>query len=269
MLAELTPRTAVVSALEVLRERPSGLVTDIDGTISRIVPRPDDATVEQGVREALERIAKSVAVIAVVTARDAATARRMVGASEVTYIGHYGLDSDAPESEDRALDSVKPMVRWLLGSLPGATFEDKEITFSVHYRNCPEPDTARRLLLEALAPIALQAGGRLLEGKRVIEVVPASLPDKLSAVSRLVAANNLRGLVYLGDDVSDVAVFREIARRRTEEQLPGLAVAVIDRESDPSVVDNGDVRLDGVGGAVEFLRRLADGLESKGEVANA
>src|SRR5438094_4036895 len=82
---------------EVLAAAPAALITDIDGTISPIVARPEDATVSDAIRCALEKLAGRLPLVAVVTGRDEATARRLVGASGITYIGNYGLDAGAIE----------------------------------------------------------------------------------------------------------------------------------------------------------------------------
>jgi len=74
-------------ARAVLREGPSAILTDVDGTISGIVPRPEDARVAPAVRDSLERLAKGLALVAVITARAEETARRMVGAPGLTYVG--------------------------------------------------------------------------------------------------------------------------------------------------------------------------------------
>src|SRR5947207_8572575 len=87
----------VALARAILEETPAALISDIDGTISRIVARPEDATVADVARNSLEVLAGNLAVVAVVTGRDAATARQLVGANGITYIGNYGLDSEGFE----------------------------------------------------------------------------------------------------------------------------------------------------------------------------
>ena len=257
-------------AMAVLRDGPSAILTDVDGTISGIVPRPEDARVAPAVRDSLERLAKGLALVAVITARAEETARRMVGAPSLTYVGHYGLDSQAASlAEAVPLAPYKPRVRALTEAIPCVTLEDKGVSFSLHYRNCRDPEATRRQLLELLTPIAAEAGAQLLEGKRVIEMAPGALPSKRSAVINLARGHALRGLVYLGDDISDVGVFEEIGRRRADEGLAGLAIAVVDAETDDSVRRAADLTLEGVEAVDQFFARLADALDSPEEVENA
>jgi trehalose-phosphatase len=104
----------------------------------------------------------------------------------------------------------------------------------------------------------------VIEGKRVLELVPAGLPDKGSAVSKLARERGLRGIVFIGDDFSDVAVFREITRRREEEGLPGLGIAVVDAETEEAVREAADAELAGVDEVEEFLAALAQALAKGG-----
>ena len=110
-------------------------------------------------------------------------------------------------------------------------------------------------------PPPSEAAGRIVEGKRVIEVVPALLPDKDAAFARLVKEHQLRGAVFMGDDGADAAVFRAIAARQ-HAGLEALAVAVIDPETPPSLIESAGVTLDGVDAVEAFLDALATALET-------
>src|SRR5688572_19038813 len=126
-------------ALNVLEASPAALITDIDGTISRIVSRPEDAIVSERMRESLRQLATQLALVAVVTAREESVARRMVQLPELTYVGNYGLDVAARPVLGRGeLTLVKAGVQSALLSLPCASLEEKGISFAVHYRNCYE-----------------------------------------------------------------------------------------------------------------------------------
>jgi trehalose 6-phosphate phosphatase len=246
-------------ALETLAEAPSALITDIDGTISPIVARPEDASVSPGVRRSLEALAKRLALVAVVSGRDEATARRMVGAAGITYVGNYGLQ-DANLSPT-ILAAAEAEARAALAASPCVQVESKGVSFAAHYRNCPDTDDARVRVLDTLAPIAKRHGGRVVEGKMVAEMVPAALPDKASAVLRLSRERVIRGVVYLGDDVGDIPVFKAIRERRQQEGLAGLTIAIIDRETNPEVRATADATLSSVAEVEAFLASLAGNQE--------
>ena len=58
----------------ILAERPFGLATDIDGTISHIAATPQEASVTQTAREALRALADRVSLVAAVSGRGAGDA---------------------------------------------------------------------------------------------------------------------------------------------------------------------------------------------------
>jgi trehalose 6-phosphate phosphatase len=176
----------VERAVAVLADRPSALVTDIDGTLSRIVPRPEDASVSTRARSALQTLVRQLDLVAVITGRPNEVARRMVGVEGIVYMGSYALDAASRVSlAESDLGLVRQLATGLLAEHPCVRLEEKEVSFALHYRNCDHPEHVGDALLEALAPLAESAAARLLEGKRVIEVAPAALPDKDVAFAKL------------------------------------------------------------------------------------
>ena len=252
---------AVEQALSALRAAPSALVLDIDGTISNIVSRPEEATVSDGIKDSLRRLSQHLSLVAVITAREERVARLMVGVDTLTYVGNYALRStQAGPGESSGLHDLIGVVRPLLAAMPCVMLEEKGIAFSLHYRNCLERGMRERLIA-LIEPLALTAGAKLVEGKQVIEVVPARLPHKGSAVAAVLDAAAIRGTVYLGDDLSDIPAFREVVRRRRERRMPALAIAVVDSETPAALRAAADIELYGVGQVAQFLERLAADLQ--------
>jgi trehalose 6-phosphate phosphatase len=255
-------KDAVRSAVKVLISTPSALITDIDGTISPIVDRPEQAVVSAQARASLAELKDQLALVGVVTAREEAVARRMVGVEGLSYIGNYALDGANTAVTSGDVEGAKARLLPMLETMPCVELEDKGTTFALHYRNCDDKSVRLRLL-ELAEPICRDSALKVLEGKQVIELAPRDLPDKGTAVMHLTERGRISGLVYLGDDISDIAVFQEIRRRRDEEGLPGLAVAVIDAETDDAVRATADVELEGVKEVEAFLdslcRELAKG----------
>jgi trehalose 6-phosphate phosphatase len=248
---------AVDAALSVLSARPSLLVTDVDGTLSRIVARPDQATVSETARSALRSLVGKLDHVAVITGREESVARRMVGVEGLIYVGSYALDA----ADGLSFDAVRPalaLVEPHLAELPCVELERKQVSFALHYRNCLDSDRVGPRLLELLEPIAARTATRLLEGKQVIEVAPGALPDKGTALLHLMAEREIRGVVFVGDDVADAAAFREIARRRETTGAPGLSIAVVDSETPLIVRQSADLTIGGVDDVERFLDLLAD-----------
>jgi trehalose 6-phosphate phosphatase len=249
---------ALAAVLQVLQAAPSALITDIDGTISRIAPRPEDAVVSPQVRSALTALVPRLALTAVVTAREATVARDMVGVQGIEYIGNYALDGPATRAiSGDELASVMHEIEATAKGLPGVLVEDKGVSVALHYRACPDSEAARTTLLTFAEPIAARCGARIVEGKQVIELVPAALPDKGTAVRNLLEERGIDGVVYFGDDISDIPVFRELATLRKGQGYHTLTIAVVDTETYELVPETADITIAGVGDVETLLTALA------------
>lgn len=256
--------------LAALRQTPAGLVTDVDGTISAIVPRPADARVLPAARHALRRLAGTLALVAVVSGRSAADAERMVALPGLVYVGNHGLETlsgraieTAPEARPW-LPVVADAVRYLNAQLAssGAIVEAKGASASVHYRGLPGPETARRQVLEAVRACADETGLYFEEGRMVVNLLPPVAIDKGSAVRRLADERQLAGLAYLGDDLTDAHAFAALRRMRDERRRATLSVAVVGPETPERVRELADAAVGSVVEVGDLLQAVADLLEA-------
>ena len=261
-MAEVNSSSLVVNkAIETLSQTPAALITDIDGTISPIVPRPEDAAVSGAIKAALRTISGRLALAAVITGRPEAVARSMVCVEGLTYIGHYGLDAEAQSKiDDAPLKAAKDRVLQQVEALAGVVFEEKGVSFSLHYRHSPDPAAARLRLLKIAESINAETGARVVEGKQVVELVPGDLPHKGIAITKLLTNHGIQGAVYFGDDLSDIDVFAALALRR-DAGLASLSIAVIDSETHVSVSGAADLELAGVARVEEVLIELSQRLQ--------
>jgi len=258
--------SAAEAAWRVLQTTPSALITDIDGTISRIALTPEEAYVGEPARTALRTIAPHLALTAVITGREASVARGMVAVEGIEYVGNYALDREAlltmsGEQLAGAWAQIQPQI----SDMPCVEYEDKGISFSLHYRGCEDRVAARARLLEIAVPVARVSAAKIVEGKSVIELVPAVLPDKGAALHNLLRQHHIRGVVYFGDDIGDVAAFQLLSLLRDTEGLEVVTVAVVDGETHESVRTAADINVEGVDDVEEVLGMLADRLARDGE----
>lgn len=262
-----TAGTDLDRALRPLRGRPAeaAILVDFDGTLADIVADPEDARPVAGAREALEALAPEYGIVAVVTGRPARLASELVGAKGIWYSGLYGLEEIAPsgrvrEVGDEAAADVPPHVHDLVEhaaeSVPGSVIEPKGATVAVHYRAADDPEEARAQLFAALAVPAGVAGYELIEGKRVVELVPAGFPRKVGAVERLLAMPGIHAAMFAGDDRPDVEAFEELDRW-AERGFSVVKVAVASEEMPPDLLEFADVTVDGPQGMVRLLQGLA------------
>ncbi|HYI67794.1 MAG TPA: trehalose-phosphatase [Candidatus Limnocylindrales bacterium] len=223
---------AIELARGALGEAPAGLLTDFDGTISPIVNDPAAARLVAGADRALAALAERLAVVAVITGRTPLDARRMTGVPAILIAGNHGMEWLEPgESEPTTAagaadvaDRLEEVLR-RIPELPGVVPEHKGISASVHYRQAPDPEAARTSIVAALRDVE-DRGLRINHGHMIVEVRPVGLGDKGSAARAVVERFGLRGVVVLGDDATDLDMFRAIDELRSAGRLHGAIIGV-------------------------------------------
>jgi trehalose 6-phosphate phosphatase len=254
------PLTSIEPLLPVIRRRPLGLLSDIDGTLSPIVLRPEDATVPDAIRQGLRRLAAKDVKVALITGRSLDTARRMVGLDDVAYAADHGLTvwlegnrETAPGlAEYEALArQAEDDLRVLSQTAPGVQLENKGALLAVHYRRAEGP-SAREAILEAVGRSQAAQRFRVQEGRMVVELRPPLQADKGTAVEMLIARLDLEAAICLGDDVTDVDMFAALRRLRNQGLPANASVAVASREAASEVAQAADYTVEGPEG-VEWL----------------
>lgn len=266
------PDHRILTLDAVQRHRPFGFFCDIDGTLAPLVATPGEAKVTERARSLLRDVARLADFVAVVTGRDLADARRMVGLDEVAYVGNHGLEwwldgrrVDAPYVERfRALmaDLANRLEAAL--DLRGVLVERKGPVLAVHYRLAEDPEQARSRILKVLASLAPPEDVRLREAIKVVELFPAVDVNKGAAVRALAERQGLRSAVFAGDDWTDLDAFRAIRDLREEGRLAGRTVAVRHAETPAPVVEAADEVVEGVAGTEGLLERLRAALATPG-----
>jgi trehalose 6-phosphate phosphatase len=112
----------------------------------------------------------------------------------------------------------------------------------------------QRLIGQQTLP-ARRVNMRLSEGKQVIEIRPPLAIDKGQALRQFAQRHELRGLIFAGDDLTDLDAFLEIAELR-KQGLATLAIAVRHPDTPPELLRNGDLVVDEVPGMVALLRHM-------------
>jgi trehalose-phosphatase len=200
------------------------ILLDVDGTLSPIAPRPEDATVPPATRAAVAALVQARGThVALVSGRGASDARRLVGVEGVWAIGNHGLETIAPNGALTVDERVAPFADSLrrvreaatiaAGSVAGAHVEDKGATLSVHYRQVAD-DAGIARLERAVITAANESGLRVTHGRKVIEVRPPVAVDKGTAVlalaDQLGASGASASILFAGDDVTDEDAMRAL-----------------------------------------------------------
>lgn len=251
-------------ARQALGERPAGLLTDFDGTLSPIVADPGSARLADGAADALEALVDRLAVVAVVTGRAPLEARRMTEVSGLLVAGNHGTEWLEPGAETPITSPDAVRVRHLLAGvldrvpdIDGVMVEDKGVSATVHYRNVTDPDGARDALLRALG--SMPDGLELRRGRMSLELRPVGLGDKGAATRTIIERHRLRGVVVMGDDITDLDMFAAVDELRAAGRLRAAIIGVggADAEVPPEVVRAADIVLPDVENAARFLQALA------------
>jgi len=249
-----------------LAKAPSGLLTDFDGTLSPIVADPSLARLVEGASAALARLARRLAVVAVVTGRAADDARRMTHVPGLLIAGNHGVEWLEPDAARPRLPpqaaAVAERLEAALAGLPGGDglfVERKGASATVHYRGTPDPPAARRAILDHVARRASELDVR--EGRMSVELRPRGLGDKGAAARAIVERFGLRGVVVMGDDLTDLDMFAAVRALRDEGRIAATVVGVggADREVPAAVIDASDVVLADPAEAAALLAALAEG----------
>lgn len=262
---------------EAIVENPAGAViaSDFDGVLSPLVEDPAMSRAVDGALDALARLARSVAQVAIVTGRPALVATELAGVTghpglgRLVVLGHYGLERWEASTGAVTSEPVPPGVAVARDSLPAllhdagypdAFVEDKGSSLAVHTRRLADPLPALEALRKPLTDLAESVGLRLEPGNMVLELRPPGI-DKGVAIRRLIESTDAKSVLYAGDDLGDLAAFQALDELRAE----GLyAVLVAARSSGATALtDAADIVVDDPAGVVTVLTALSDALANR------
>lgn len=258
----LTPvAVAQIRALAAARG-PLLVATDLDGTLAPIVQQASMARVSPAALAVLERLSAS-AKVAVITGRDLNTARRMVPVDGVIVIGSHGLEASfenelLPRVDRVALSAALELVEQRVISRAPSSFlhiERKAISTAFHFRRVPELESALREALQKLPE-----GLRLREGRMVLEVLPDARGGKDLALTALADKFRAKAIFVLGDDATDVGMFRaalSLGANGTHILLAGVSGG---EETPREIIELADLLLRSTEEALEALETLARAL---------
>jgi trehalose 6-phosphate phosphatase len=266
------PAENLEDGLRPLMEDPSAaaILCDIDGTLAPIVTRAEEAHVREEVSLLLGRLARRYAVVACVSGRAAAEARRLVGVGSIAYVGSHGAEVLEPGAKSAelldAFASWEPRVREFADEraqrgerrqLRIRTEEKGPIT-AFHWRGAPDEDAAESWLA-GVADEARAAGLDIHWGRKVLEIRPPVPVDKGQAVKAMVERHELRRALYGGDDVTDLDAFEALDELVSAGELEcAVRVGVSSDEGPEAIVERADIVVDGVRGFTGVLERLAE-----------
>ncbi len=266
-----TSTTTLPSALARLEEigrrlqgRRPAVFLDYDGTLTPIVPRPEDARISAATRQAVRALAERCPV-AVVSGRDLQDVRQLVGLDEIFYAGSHGFDIAGPAGRKLelqqgsaylpALARAERALRARLDGIAGCQVERKKFAIAVHFRRvaAEHVPAVEQAVAEVLAG---HQGLRQTGGKMIFELRPDIDWDKGKALVWLLEQLGLDRSdvvpLYLGDDLTDEDALRILAGR-------GVGILVRDEERPTAAA----YALESPDEVCRFLQRLAEMLDER------
>ncbi len=261
----------LVELEKLIRRKPFGLITDIDGTIAPTIPNLLQAQITETNQNYLSILSKKVALVAVVSGRQSREVRDLVNTDGVVCVGHYGMEYWKydkavlhPDTE-RYIPAIRALVKELesLKSIEGIIIQDKWATVSIIYRQSPDKQSAKKAILNLLKNSSYSKDLLILEEKMVIGIVPPVNIDKGTALNSLISQYHLSSAIFLGDDIADVPAFRTIRIARENTNFDGLAILVKSKETHEDILGEADFTLDGVHETEILLKWLVDNSQVK------
>lgn len=256
--------------LDVLEHKPSGYFSDFDGVLSQIAPVPDAAIAYPGVQESLDTFASHLDAAGIITGRAAGDVATKLNIDALSVVGNHGLEwvirgehTDHPagvqaiEAIAQVMDAVQAQ-----HDEPGMIWENKRLSSTIHFRNVEDPDETEARLIPIVEPMAADHNLRMTHGKMIVELRPLARVNKGTALEELIERNNLQGVVFWGDDVTDIDGFRALKAAR-EAGKHTLSVGVVTVDAHPDIAANSDVLVASVEEAAEVFAMVAKALEER------
>ena len=264
------PSSSLADALAPLLADPTraAVLLDIDGTLAPIVRHADDAHVPEATRTPLIAIAKRYGLVACVSGRRAAVARRIVSLGSITYVGNHGTEvlrgGTTSVEVDPEIAGWSARVRsWAKRAQDDDELrrlrvraEDKETIAAFHWRGAPD-EAAAGAAAERLAERAAAEGFAIHWGRKVLEVRPPVAMDKGRGIVHLLEGRDLDVALYAGDDRTDLDAFAGLRALVDEGKLKAaVCVGVRSDETPPELEQAADLMVDGPVGVRALLVAL-------------
>jgi trehalose 6-phosphate phosphatase len=197
------------------------LFLDFDGTLAPIERTPREASLPEGTRDLMRRLAGHPGVdVVVISGRRVKDIRSKVRLPGVYLAGNHGLEIEGPGvsfCHPKAL-TLRPVLRGLARDLrrecrelAGVIVENKGLSVSIHYRRLPPgrvKELARLVRLRRERTAGLPVRWRT--GHKVWEVLPDAGWDKGRAALLLLRRLREPFPIALGDDRTDEDMFRSL-----------------------------------------------------------
>lgn len=245
--------------------RHAGIFCDFDGTLSEIVPLPDDARPVPGAGDLLSRLASRFRVVAVVSGRSASQLYEWLDhdleiwglhGAETVVQGEVRLSSSAARYRSLMTTVLEEAAQRVAGlPLAGLHVEDKRIMVTLHYRTADDVDEAERRLRDVASELATEHDLTIATGKMAFELRPPERFSKEDVIAARAEKEELKAVLFAGDDLVDLPAFDALDRLKASG-VHTVRVAVDSAESPDLLIERADIVVNGPRGVLEILEHL-------------
>ncbi len=210
---------------------------DFDGTLSKIVRDPESACMIDSTAKLIRELS-GLAPVAIVSGRSLDDLKRRLPCQLSYLVGNHGLEglgkngTSLVKAQETCRTWRPSLLNVDLGN--GVEVEDKQYSLAIHYRKSRNKKVAKekiRNIVDKLDPVP-----RIIAGKSVINLLPATAPHKGMAVLEILEKSGASHVFYIGDDDTDEDVFslpdERIMTVRVGEKRSSLAKFYVKRQSE-------------------------------------
>ena len=190
---------------------------DYDGTLVPFSRKPRHAVPDDDLIQLLNDLcADPRNTVALISGRDCESLQKWFGDLELNIFAEHGVWFKEKRQNWRTLepqhkewkDEVRPILEMYVDRTPGSFLEEKEYSFSWHYRNSdPELALIRvRELKDTLIHLATNLNLGVMDGNEVLEIKNAGI-NKGAAAQALLFKEKWDFVLAAGDDITDEDLF--------------------------------------------------------------
>jgi trehalose 6-phosphate synthase/phosphatase len=192
------------------------VLLDYDGTLVDFVPQTDLATPSQHLLDVLARLTDSQTNVFIVTGRKQHEMDVFFAQLPIDIVAEHGAAirvkgkwRDAVQLEAPWKKEIIPILRETVRECAASWIEEKPISLAWHYRNSPadQGNVHAQKLIQTLEKSAELHGLRILDGNKVVEIIPKHV-SKGNAVRELLDQAHYDSIVCIGDDKTDEDMFQ-------------------------------------------------------------
>ena len=239
----------------------TGLFLDFDGTLSEIVPHPDDARPLDGIATLLEQVQAAGVHVLLISGRSALQLLEWIG-DRFEIWGTHGAELVVDGGVEMApkvvpyLATVTELARVARSELEArgvdVLVEDKRVMVTLHWRMASDHGEAERGARAVATDLARRFGFVLADGRRSIEIRPPVPLSKADVVRDRARDEGLTALAFAGDDRVDLEAFDALDDLEAEG-VRTVRIAVDSREAPPELLERANIVVPGPRGLAELL----------------